>query len=101
MNALVNTRDEPVFHNLAVFHPIIPILPRTLFKVASTSMCQDGEEEERVEKGDGSVETRGQAPREGLEPIGGVIDLPGKLPPTGSEEFVAVLGLDVGGIFDL
>ena len=46
---LVYSRDELVLDNLAVFYPIIPIFPRTLFKVSLTSMCQHSQEENGVE----------------------------------------------------
>ena len=97
---LVDIWDESPFHDLAILDPIIPILPRALLKVAPTSMRQDRQEEDRVKHGDGRAEAAGDSPRAGLAPVRRVVDLAGKLPPSGREEFVAVFGLDVGRVLD-
>ena len=63
-------------------------------------MDQDSQEEGWIEHCNGSVETRGETPRQGLTPIGRVIDLAGVLPPSVNEELVAVLCLDIFRLVD-
>jgi hypothetical protein len=97
---LVNTGDELVLDDLAVLFPVLSVLSRTLFKVPSTPMNQDGQEKCRVKERDWGNETTRDCPHKTLDPVGSVVDLSSVLPPTRGEELVAVLGLNVGRVLD-
>ena len=95
---LVHTRDKLVLDHLAVLDPVVAVLQGALFKVAAASVHEDAEEENGIEHGDGGVEACAQTPCEGLDPVGGVVDLASVLPPSVDEKLVAVLCLDVFGV---
>ena len=101
LSSLVDARDELVLDDSAVLLPVLAVLSGAFLKVSSASMGQDGQEEDGVEHGDDGVEPSGQPPRQGLTPVGGVVDLSRVDPPSVNQQLVAVLGLDVLWLFDL
>lgn len=99
-STLINTGDKLVGDDLAILDPIIPVFSSTLFEISPTSMGQHGQKEDGVEHRDDRVESGSHAPSEGLDPVGGVVDLSGVYPPSIDEQFVAVFGLDVFRVLD-
>lgn len=59
----------PVRHDLAVLVPVLAVLASAAVEVASATVGEDGEEEERVVVRDDRVGTGNSAPQERLGPV--------------------------------
>lgn len=70
---LVDARDKLIFHDGAVTLPVLPILNRAAFKVTTTAMNENCDEEDRIVIRDDCCPTNDHTPTEGHDPVGDVV----------------------------
>jgi len=98
--SLVDVGDVLVRNDLTVLLPVLAILLVASLKVTGTTMEKDDDEEHGVEVGDDGCGSDDGPPCEGHGPIGDVVGFAAELPPSRSQQAVAMSGLDVGWVFD-